>query len=44
MNKAVPARCVHLVAAWLAKEGHTLMTAPPSLVARALAAIGGKGH
>lgn len=36
MPNPIPRNRVPLVAAWLAAEGHTLMTAPPSLVASAL--------
>lgn len=41
MPMTVPPRYVHLVAAWLAKEGYTIMTAPRSLVAQAVAAVSG---
>lgn len=36
---SVPRNFVPMVSAWLAREGYTIMTAPPSLVARALAAV-----
>ncbi len=39
----VPRVYVPKVSAWLAREGHTILTAPPSLVARALAAVRADG-
>jgi hypothetical protein len=36
---SIPAALVPKVSAWLAREGFTIMTAPPSLVARALASV-----
>lgn len=46
MSKVIPRSHVSFVSAWLAAEGHTLMTAPPSLVALALsyASKGGAGQ
>ena len=35
----IPSVFVPKVSAWLAREGFTILTAPPSLVARALAAV-----
>jgi hypothetical protein len=36
---SVPAVLVPKVSAWLAREGFTIMTAPPSLLARALETV-----
>jgi hypothetical protein len=36
---SVPRSFVTKVSAWLAREGYTIMTAPPSLVALALEAV-----
>lgn len=38
---SVPRVLIPKVSVWLAREGYTLLTAPPSLVAQALAAVGG---
>lgn len=36
----VPRTHVSLVSAWLAREGHTILTAPVSLVKKALNSLG----
>ncbi len=40
----VPRHFVPHVSAWLAREGYTILTAPPSLVLRALAAVRGENR
>lgn len=37
MSISIPKNRTSSVAAWLAQQGHTLLTAPPSLIADALA-------